>query len=110
MTTARSDSYTRKLSDAVVIIVGAGPAGLACANALARASHSVRGGNAFDAWGQAYPIRGERRLYHLVHRENRSSFVNSKLHIKSDSFSSTFRLPDATAFHGERNREVGVRP
>lgn len=109
MNTARPDTTVGKPNDAVVTIVGAGPAGLARAIVLARASHLVCGGSAFDAWGQAYPIRGERRLYYLVHRGNRSSFVNSKLHIKSDSFSSTFRLPDATAFHSQRNHELGVR-
>ncbi len=46
-----------------------------------------------------------------VHRSSRqSSYVNSKLHMKSDGLSSTFRLLEAAAFHSQRNREVGVRP
>ncbi len=46
-----------------------------------------------------------------VHRSGRqSSYVNSKLHMKSDGLSSTFRLLETAAFHIQRNREVGVRP
>ena len=98
-----------------ITIVGAGPAGLACAIVLARAGrtvivrewhrtigarfhsdfqgienwsdrqdvldelrsagietdfehHPIHEGTAFDAWGQDYPIRGERPLYYLVRR------------------------------------------
>ena len=40
----------------------------------------------------------------------RSGYVNSKLDIKSDGLSSSFRLLETTAFHSQRNREVGVRP
>ncbi len=46
-----------------------------------------------------------------VHRSSRrSGYIDSKLHIKSDSLSSTFRLLEATAFHSQWNREVGLRP
>ena len=46
-----------------------------------------------------------------VHRSSRrSGYVNSKLHMKSDGLSSTFRLLETAAFHSQRNREVGVRP
>ena len=46
-----------------------------------------------------------------VHRSSRrSGTVNSKLDIKSDGLSSTFRLLAAAAFHSQRTREVGVRP
>jgi flavin-dependent dehydrogenase len=97
-------------------IVGAGPAGLACAIVLARAGravivrewhktvgsrfhgdyqglenwsderdildelraagidvnferHPVRESTVFDAWGEAYPVRGERPFYYLVRRD-----------------------------------------
>jgi hypothetical protein len=46
-----------------------------------------------------------------VHRSSRQSGnANSKLHIKSDGLSSTFRLLEAAVFHSQRNRELGVRP
>ena len=46
-----------------------------------------------------------------VHRSSRrSGYVNSKLHIKSDGLSSTFRLLEVAAFNSQLNREVGVRP
>ena len=46
-----------------------------------------------------------------VHRSSRrSGYVISNLHKKSDGLSSAFRLPEAAAFHSQRNREVGVRP
>ena len=46
-----------------------------------------------------------------VHRPGRrSGYVNTKLHIKSDGLSSTFRVLKAVAFHSQSNRDVGVRP
>tara|TARA_R110002051_G_scaffold26789_9_gene64856 strand:- start:7851 stop:9032 length:1182 start_codon:yes stop_codon:yes gene_type:complete len=36
-------------------------------------AHPVREGTAFDAWGQAYPICGERPLYYLVRRGGEGS-------------------------------------
>ena len=45
-----------------------------------------------------------------VHRSSRrGGYVDSNPHIKSDGRSSTFRLLEATTFHRQRNREVGVR-
>ncbi len=103
------------MKNAPIEIIGAGPAGLACAIVLARAgndvvvrewhdtvgarfhsdfqglenwsgrydvlddfrragieirfsAHPVREGIAYDAWGESYPVRGQRPLYYLVHR------------------------------------------
>lgn len=123
MTNLDSRYRARFEDDKPVTVVGAGPAGLACAIVLARAGRAVivrewhktvgtrfhsdfqglenwsdrvgvldelrasgiepnfdcdpvREGTAFDAWGQAYPVRGARPLYYLVHRGSRGGSLD----------------------------------
>lgn len=118
----KGDNFESPAGGAVTI-VGAGPAGLACAIVLARAGrpvivrewhntvgsrfhgdfqglenwsdrldvlddlraagietsfdcHPVREATAFDAWGEAYPVRGERPLFYLVRRGSRGNTLD----------------------------------
>ena len=157
MTVGQQHTYTEQPGDRPVTVVGAGPAGLACAIVLARAGrtvivrewhksvgsrfhgefqglenwsdrldvldelraegidanfdcHPVREGTAFDAWGQAYPIRGERPLYYLVHRGSRSGSLDFGLLTQAIGAGAEVRFGDrATALNCPTVLAIGPR-
>jgi flavin-dependent dehydrogenase len=138
-------------------VVGAGPAGLACAIVLARAGrtvivrewrntvgsrfhgdfqglenwsdrwdvldemraagievnfdcHPVREGTAFDAWGESYPIRGERPLYYLVQRGSRGGSLDLGLLKQAIAAGAEVRFGDrVTKLNGPTVLAIGPR-
>ena len=140
-----------------VTVVGAGPAGLACAIVLARAGravtvrerrhtvgsrfhadfqglenwsgdcdildelraagveatfdcHAVHESTLFDAWGQAYPVRGERPLYYLVQRGSRGRSLDLGLLKQAIAAGAEVRFDDrVTELEGPTVLAIGPR-
>jgi len=157
MSTLESRSRERVGSAKPVTVVGAGPAGLACAVVLARAGrtvivrewhktvggrfhgdfqglenwsdgrdildelwaagidasfdcHPVRESIAFDAWGQSYPIRGNRPLYYLVRRGNGGGSLDFDLLKQAIKAGAEVRFGDrATTLDGPAVLAIGPR-
>lgn len=59
--------------------------------------HPVREGVAFDAWGEAYPIHGDRPLYYLVRRGGRSGSLEFALLKQAIAAGAEVRFGDRVA-------------
>jgi flavin-dependent dehydrogenase len=150
-------TFARHHNDSAITVVGAGPAGLACAIVLARAGrtvivrewhetvgsrfhgdfqglenwsderdilaelnaagvettfdyHPVHESTVFDAWGEAYPVRGERPLYYLVQRGSRGGSLDFGLLKQAIAAGADVRFGDrATEIDGPAVLAIGPR-